>query len=277
MAYFLPEFLNYSAILLTGTAEYHVQMTLSFHPLPNIPLVKPGDNLAELVVGALHDAGLEACDGDVLIVAQKLVSKAEGRQVLLTDVQPSSEAEALAAEVNKDPRLVELILRESNRIVRTAPGVLIVQHRLGIVCANAGIDQSNVDHSGGECALLLPEDPDRSARDLRKRLLAATGAPVGVIISDSINRPWRLGTVAIAVGSSGVQVLKDQRGETDLFGRELQVTMSNRADALATAATLIMGETTERTPAVLVRGLPPESSAQAARDAIRPPEEDLFL
>jgi len=264
-------------VLREADAGYHAGMPLSLHPLPDLPLVRAGDPLADLIVAALFGAGLQACDGDVLVIAQKVVSKVEGRQVLLASVEPSPRATSLAAEVDKDPRLVELILRESERVVRAAPGVLIVRHRLGIVCANAGIDQSNVDHGQGECALLLPEDPDRSARALRGELARATGARIGVIVSDSINRPWRLGTVGIAIGASGVQVLDDRRGAVDLFGRELKVTMSNRADQLATAAMIVMGETTERIPAVLVRGLPPDVSPQTARDGIRPVEDDLFL
>jgi coenzyme F420-0:L-glutamate ligase/coenzyme F420-1:gamma-L-glutamate ligase len=252
-------------------------MTLTLNPLPDFPLVGPGDDLAELALSALAAAGLEARDGDILVIAQKLVSKAEGRSVRLADIDPSPEAESLAREVDKDPRLVELILRESSKVIRKAPGVIIVQHRLGIVSANAGIDQSNIEHGQGESALLLPEDPDRSARQLQEQLSAATGAALGVIISDSINRPWRLGTVGIAIGSSGPLVLDDRRGESDLFGRELQVTMSNRADALASAATLLMGETSERIPAVLVRGFAQENSGQTASDAIRPAAEDLFL
>lgn len=252
-------------------------MTLSLYPLTGIPLVQAGDRLADLMAAALKETGLHARDGDVLVIAQKVVSKAEGRQVPLSGVEPSPAAKALASEVDKDPRLVEWILRESDRVVRKAPGVLIVRHRLGIVCANAGIDQSNVDHSQGESILLLPQDPDRSARDLRSALHDATGVQFGVIVSDSINRPWRLGTVGIAIGSAGVQVLDDRRGDRDLFGRELKVTMSNRADQLATAAMLLMGETTERVPVVLARGLPLAMSKQAASDAIRAVEDDLFL
>jgi coenzyme F420-0:L-glutamate ligase/coenzyme F420-1:gamma-L-glutamate ligase len=171
---------------------------------------------------------------------------------------------------------VELILQESTAIVRQAPGVLIVRHRLGLVCANAAIDQSNISHDAGESALLLPLDPDRSARRLRKALQQASGRRLGVIISDSTNRPWRLGTLGCAVGSSGITVLDDRRGETDLFGRELKVTMINRADSIATAATLVMGESTERIPVAVVRGFRAENSTDVAADAIRPLAQDLF-
>jgi coenzyme F420-0:L-glutamate ligase/coenzyme F420-1:gamma-L-glutamate ligase len=250
---------------------------LTIFPVAKIPLVKAGDDLVKLIGAALIHAGLELGDGDVLVIAQKIVSKSEDRSVLLSEVQPSARAGELAAQTDKDPRLVELILQESTQIVRTAPGVIIVQHRLGIVCANAGIDQSNIEHRDGERALLLPEDPDRSAHNLRTAFLSASGKQIGVIISDSINRPWRLGTIGIAIGSAGITVLDDRRGDRDLFGRELQVTMSNRADSIASAALLSMGETSERVPVVLLRGLPFESSGQTAGDAIRPRTEDLFL
>jgi coenzyme F420-0:L-glutamate ligase/coenzyme F420-1:gamma-L-glutamate ligase len=250
---------------------------LNIHPLKNIPLIEAGDNLAEVIVEALDDTGIEPVDGDILVLAQKIVSKSEGRQVLLADIDPSATAIRIARETDKDPRLVELILRESSAVVRTAPGVIIVRHRLGLVGANAGIDQSNVNHADGESALLLPENPDLSALSLRETLQKKFQKSLGVIVSDSMNRPWRLGTVGYAIGSAGVPVLEDRRGETDIFGRELKVTMSNHADSIATAAMLVMGETSERVPAVLVRGLPLQDSAQVARDAVRPLEEDLFL
>jgi len=251
--------------------------SLSIHALSGIPLVQAGDDIASLLVDALDRAGLSLADGDVLVIAQKIVSKAEGRQVRLADVNPSSEAQALAVEVDKDPRLVELILRESSAIIRKAPGILIVRHRLGIIGANAGIDQSNIDHQAGECALLLPEDPDHSAARIRASLQQRTGKKPGVIISDSANRPWRLGSIGQSIGSSGITVLDDRRNGTDLFGRKLQVTVINRADSIATAAMLVMGETTERVPAALVSGFQPEESRQSARDALRPAVEDLFL
>ncbi|MCH7506874.1 MAG: coenzyme F420-0:L-glutamate ligase [Proteobacteria bacterium] len=254
-----------------------MKSSLTIHPLKNIPLIEAGDNLADLIVEALRDAGIEPVDGDILVLAQKIVSKAEGRQVLLAAIDPSAEAVKLARETDKDPRLVELILRESSAVIRTAPGVIIVRHRLGIVSANAGIDQSNINHAKGESALLLPENPDRSALRLREALQQEFGKNLGVIVSDSMNRPWRLGTVGYAIGSAGVTVLEDRRGDTDIFGRELQVTVSNLADAIATAAMLVMGETSERVPAALVRGLSVADSTQAARDSIRPVAEDLFL
>ena len=249
---------------------------LSVLPLQDIPLVKTGDDLCDLIAAALLRADLSLEDGDVVVVAQKIVSKSEGRSVLLSTVTPSQRAILLAGKVDKDPRVVELILSESTEVVRKAPGVLIVRHRLGIVSANAAIDQSNIDHDGGETALLLPEYPDRSAAELRHELQSRFGKTLAVIISDSVNRPWRLGSVAIAIGSAGLQVLDDRRGEPDLFGRELQITMVNRADALATAAVLVMGETTEATPVALIRGCGGAAGEQSASDAIRPLEEDLF-
>jgi len=255
----------------------NMQASLSIHPIEGLPLVQTGDDLALLLGEAILRSCIELRDGDVLVVAQKIVSKSEGCIVKLNKIEPSSKALRLAREIDKDPRLIELILRESTEVVRTAPGVIIVRHRLGIVSANAGIDQSNVDHEDGESALLLPKDPDLSAARLRKALEKSTGKRLGVIVSDSMNRPWRLGTLGYAIGSAGIPVLDDRRGQRDIFGRELQVTMSNRADTIAAAATLVMGETTERIPAAIVQGLAPEQSAQTARDCIRPLSEDLFL
>ena len=249
---------------------------LRFAAVPGLPLIQAGDDLAGLLVQALGQAGLAPAQGDVLCIAQKAVSKAEGRAVLLAEVQPGSEANRLAAETDKDPRLVQLVLDESSEVLRKQPGVLIVRHRLGFVCAHAGIDQSNIAHEDGERALLLPEDPDRSAAQLRARLGALTDMSLGVIVTDSHNRPWRLGTLGMAIGAAGLKVLDDRRGERDIYGRELRATLSNRADAIAAGAALLMGETTERTPAVLVRGLAPESSADTARLIDRPLAQDLF-
>ena len=245
-------------------------------PVPDLPMVQPGDDLAALALPAIDQAGIALEAGDLLCFAQKIVSKAEGRQVALADVQPSAESKRLAAQTDKDPRLVQLILDESTEVVRQKPGVLIVRHRLGFVCANAGIDQSNIEHHGGERALLLPRDPDRSAAALRERLQAAAGLALGVVITDSHNRPWRLGTVGVAIGAAGVEALQDFRGGKDLFGRELRVTLINRVDAIAAAATLLMGETTEGIPLVVAKGLPPQNSRDRAGMLVRPLEEDLF-
>lgn len=254
-----------------------MQQSLSIHALTGIPLIEPGDDLVPLLLRSIDAQGLQPADGDIFVIAQKIVSKSEGRLVRLADVHPSARARSLAEETDKDPRLVELILQESTEIIRKAPGVIIVRHRLGIIGANAGIDQSNIDHGGDECALLLPEDPDRSAAQLRDSLQQRTSRRLGLIISDSMNRPWRLGTIGQAIGSAGITVLDDRRGDTDLFGRELKVTMINRADSIAAAALMVMGETTERVPAALVRGFAAENSSQTARDALRPAADDLFL
>jgi coenzyme F420-0:L-glutamate ligase/coenzyme F420-1:gamma-L-glutamate ligase len=226
---------------------------------------------------AASDQTLE--DGDCICLAQKIVSKAEGQQIALADVSATPEAEKLAAETDKDPRLVQLILDESTEVLRQKPGVLIMRHKLGLVGAHAGIDQSNIDHQGGEQALLLPVDPDASAAQFRAAVEARTGKTVGVIITDSANRPWRLGTIGIAIGAAGLTVLDDHRGGTDSFGRELKVTLINRADAIASMATMVMGETTERLPVAIVRGLPlvvGDNGEQPAAVINRPLEEDLF-
>lgn len=252
---------------------------VGFHvvPLAGIKLVDAGDDLAALLLEAIAANDLALEDGDIVTVAQKIVSKAEGRQVPLAGVSASPEAQRLAAETEKDPRLVQLILDESTEVVRQKPGVLIVRHKLGLVGAHAGVDQSNIDHGDEAEALLLPKDPDASAARLRTALVEATGRAVGVLITDSANRPWRLGTVGIAIGAAGLDVLDDRRGGTDLYGRELKVTLVNRADSIAAAATLAMGETTERMPAALVRGLPSaEQPGQRAAEVVRPLEEDLF-
>jgi coenzyme F420-0:L-glutamate ligase / coenzyme F420-1:gamma-L-glutamate ligase len=253
-----------------------MQGPVAIEAIPGLPMVRPGDDLAVLILRALADNAIALKDGDILVVAQKIVSKAEDRLVRMDDVEPSAEALALAAETEKEPELVELLLRESSEVVRRKPGVMIMRHRLGIVGANAGIDRSNIEHEGGEMALLLPLDPDASAAALRDAIRAATGTNIGIIISDSMNRPWRLGTTGQAIGCAGITVIDDRRGGFDTYGRELKVTMINRADSIAAMATLLMGETDERTPVALVRGFAPEDSDQRAADIIRPLEEDLF-
>lgn len=250
--------------------------SLQFHVLPDLPMIEAGDDLAAILDTALQKLPVTLDDGDVLVLAQKIVSKAEGRLIPLAGVVASAQAIALAQETDKDPRLVQLVLDESTEVMRTRPGVLIVRHRLGNVGAHAGIDQSNVDHAGGECALLLPEDPDRSAADLRAALAGRTGKRLGIIIADSMNRAWRLGTIGGAIGCAGLTVLEDLRGTSDLYGRELKVTIINRADSLAATACLLMGESVQRTPAVLIKGMPAEDSAQGAREIIRPLAEDMF-
>ncbi len=255
----------------------NMQPKLGILPITTFPVVKSGDDLVLLIGNALKGCNMSLQDGDVLVVAQKIVSLCEGRLTPLDEVAVSRAARELATETDKDPRLVELILQESTELIRKKPGVIIVRHRLGFVGANAGIDQSNIDHTNGECALLLPENPDLSAKNLKESLEVVSGKSIGVVISDSMNRPWRLGTVGIAIGSAGIDVLDDRCGQPDMYGRALKVTMTNKADAIAAAAVLVMGETTERVPAAIVRGLPVENSAQQARDCIRPLADDLFL
>ncbi len=249
---------------------------ITLSTLEGMPLVRAGDNLAELLLAALAANDCTLVDGDILVVAQKIVSKAERRLLPLASVVAGAAALALAAETGKDPRLAELILEESHVVMRSKPGVVIVRHRLGHVGANAGIDQSNIEHEDGESALLLPRDPDASAAALHSSLKAATGRHVGIIIADSLNRPWRLGTTGGAIGCAGLQVLDDRRGQHDMFGRELKVTMINRADSIAAMATLIMGESTERTPAALVRGFAVDATSGTAAEIMRPIADDLF-
>src|ERR1700722_918017 len=247
--------------------------------LPDFPHVAAGDDLAAMTADALGRGGLQLRDDDVLVFAQKIVSKAEGRRIDLDSITPGPRALEVAQTVKKDPRLVELVLRESRRIVRMAKDVLIVEHSLGLIMANAGIDQSNVAEPGGaEFALLLPEAPDASAAGLRKRLREITGATPGVIISDSFGRPWRLGTVGVAIGCAGTAAAVDLRGQADLFGRCLQVTVAANADEVASAASIVMGQANEARPVVLVRGLPSPAQApqQPAAALIRPAEQDLF-
>jgi coenzyme F420-0:L-glutamate ligase / coenzyme F420-1:gamma-L-glutamate ligase len=243
--------------------------------LPGIPMVRPGDDVAALIVAALDDQELRA--GDVLVVAQKIVSKAENRTVDIAGVAPSPEAERLAAEVGKDPRLVEAILRESTRVVRSRPNLIIVQHRLGFVMANAGVDHSNVAPDDGvDRVLLLPRDPDASAEALRAKLERHYRVPLGVIISDSFGRAWRRGTCGIAIGAAGLPSLIDMRGQPDLFGRTLEVTIVGFADEIAAAASLLQGQAAEAQPVVLVRGLDWAAPVAPAAALVRPLEEDLF-
>jgi coenzyme F420-0:L-glutamate ligase/coenzyme F420-1:gamma-L-glutamate ligase len=245
--------------------------------LSDFPQVGSGDDLAAFTVAALTRGAVQLRPDDVLVFAQKVVSKAEGRRIDLARVEPSARALELAQTVQKDPRLVELILRESRRVVRSAKDVLIVEHRLGLIMANAGIDQSNVAAPGsGEFALLLPEDPDASATRLRDRLRALTGCEPGIVISDSFGRPWRMGTVGVAIGCAGFPATLDLRGQADLFGRPLRVTVVGHADEIASAASLLMGQANEARPVILVRGLASRAPYQPAAALIRPPQQDLF-
>ncbi len=249
--------------------------------VPGLPLVEAGDDLVTLISEALarsaaEETGLELRSGDIVIAAQKIVSKAEGRSVDLRSVEVSPEAELLAREVDKDPRLVELVLSESRRVVRKKPGVLIVEHRLGLVLANAGIDRSNIDGANEERVLLLPIDPDRSAENLREGLERAVGVQVAVIVNDSLGRPWRIGTTGTAIGVSGLLPVRDLRGDKDLFGRTLEVSEQAFADELAAAASILQGQAAEATPVVIVRGYGDFGASAPATTIVRDPEQDLF-
>jgi coenzyme F420-0:L-glutamate ligase/coenzyme F420-1:gamma-L-glutamate ligase len=228
-----------------------------------------------MILSALPAAGITPRHGDVLVVAQKVVSKAQGRFVNLGDVTPSPAALELAERSGKDPRLAELILRESREVLRVRAGSVVVEHRLGFICANAGIDHSNV-RGAGDWVLLLPEDPDTSARHLRARLEAATGATLGVIIIDSHGRAWRLGTVGVAIGISGVPGLLDLRGRPDLYDFQLQITQVGAADELAAAASLVMGQADEGTPVVHARGFPYPLREGSLGELLRPRDQDMF-
>jgi coenzyme F420-0:L-glutamate ligase/coenzyme F420-1:gamma-L-glutamate ligase len=276
-------------------------MPLVLTPLPGIPMLQPGDDLAAVILKALDLAHIHLQDGDVMVLAQKIVSKVEGRIVSLAWVEPSSRASELAACCEKDPRLVEWILRESREVLRVRPGTIVVEHRLGFVCANAGIDHSNVgpgavgsDRQSGlpldslapdtpapeypaeDWVLLLPENPDASAQALRQRLETANGLRLGVMIIDSHGRAWRLGTVGATIGLAGIPGLVDLRGQPDLFGYRLRVTQVGAADELAAAASLVMGQANEGTPVVHVRGFPYSLREACLSELLRPKSEDLF-
>lgn len=253
-------------------------MSITITAIKGIAMIQPLPNgsadLADLIAGALDKMELAPRDGDILVLAQKIVSKAEGRQIALEDVTPSEEAVTLAREVDKDPRIVELILSESKRIVRKIPGVLIVEHRLGFIHANAGIDQSNVE--GHEQALLLPEDSDASAATIRTILEKRYGVALGIVIADSMGRAWRKGTVGFSIGNSGTDGLLNLMGAPDLTGRMLEITEVGRADELAAAAGLVMGQASEGLPAALLRGVTTLDPTDGIKPLLRGPGEDLF-
>lgn len=250
---------------------------LTLTALPGMPEVEHNADLAELLHAAIGRAGRTLASGDVVVVAQKIVSKAEGRCVRLAEVTPSARALELAHIVDKDPRLVELILRESREVLRAKLGVLVVEHKLGFVMANAGIDQSNVPGAvGEEIALLLPADPDASARQIQQGLQIACGVEIGVLINDSFGRAWRNGVAGIAIGVAGIPALVDMRGHLDREGRPLRVTEIAVADELAAGASLLMGQADEGCPAVLARGFPYAQRPGAAAELVRPRAEDLF-
>jgi len=242
--------------------------------LPGVPFIQPGDDLVAITLAGLTRAGVTLANGDVLVYASKIISKAEGRFVRLDEVTVTPEAEAVAFSIGKDPRLMTLILAESAEVVRTRPGLIVVQHRLGFISANAGIDQSNVGEE--DVALLLPADPDASARRLRAGLQAAVGADIAIVINDSHGRAWRQGTVGVAIGVAGLLPLTDKRGDTDLFGRELHITVLGAADEIAAAASLLQGGTDEALPIVHMCGAPYQPGDGRLSDLLRPKETDLF-
>ncbi|MFO0759198.1 MAG: coenzyme F420-0:L-glutamate ligase [Byssovorax sp.] len=254
---------------------------LEIRALSGLPLIEPGDDLGAIVLAALARDGLSLVDGDVIVVASKLVSRAEGRFVDLRTVEVSPEAAALAEETEKDPRLVELVLRETKAISRKSKGALVVRHKLGFVSADAGIDRSNARPVGapegsGPWALLLPVAPDASARAIREALEKASGKTVGVLVSDSFGRPFRLGTVGAAIGVAGLPPVWDRRGELDLYGRPLEHTFTALADQVAAAADLVAGQAAERRGAILVRGLSFEAGEHSAEELYRPLPMDLY-
>lgn len=240
--------------------------------LEGLDEIRPGDSIAQLICQACSREGLSLSEGDILVVAHKIVSKAECRIIRLDGVRPSPRALELSHELGKDPRLVEIILSESRRIIRTGRGTLIVETHHGFICANGGVDQSNVGL--GQVAL-LPQEPDHSAEEIRKEVQKLSGVAPGVIISDSFGRPWRLGTTDIAVGVAGVMTLKDYRGRTDSYGYELKASVTAVADEIAAAAELVMGKR-DGVPVALVRGANLRSEKGSAQQLLRPEAEDLF-
>jgi coenzyme F420-0:L-glutamate ligase/coenzyme F420-1:gamma-L-glutamate ligase len=259
---------------MSSSARRSLQLT----GLVDLPEVVPGDDVARLLGDALDRARIALAAGDVIVIAQKIASKAENRFVAYESVEPSARARELAAITGKDARVVELILRESNAVLRTRQNVIVVEHRLGMVLASAGVDHSNVrpDEHGRARVLLLPEDPDRSCARVRDALRARFGVELGVIMNDSIGRAWRNGILGTAIGVAGVPALVDRRGAPDRHGRPLEITTIGLADEIAAAASILMGQADEGCPAVHVRGVPYALREASVRELIRPRQEDLF-
>ena len=254
-------------------------MKLELTPVPDFPLVMPGDDLADIIINTCEKAKITILDGDIFVLAQKIVSKSEGRLVSLNDVTVTEEADSLAEKTGKDPRIVALVLSESRKVLRYRTNVLIVEHKLGFVCANAGIDHSNVHGTSGnpdDWMLLLPEDPDGSADMIRAKIETRIGVRIGVMIIDSHGRAWRNGTLGTVIGLSGVPGLVDLRGQPDLFGFKLKITQVAAGDELAAGASLVMGQAAEGTPVVHARGFPYALREASLNELIRPENEDLF-
>lgn len=255
-------------------------MTLTLTPIHHIPMIQPGDNLAEIIMHALQSNEVELKSNDILVITQKVVSKSENRLINLTEITPSERALKLSEIVRKDARLVELVLQESSQVLRASPGVLIVEHRIGVISANAGIDHSNVSGAWGnqeDWVLLLPEDPDASARKLQREISElAKVKTIGILIIDSHGRPWRIGTTGTAIGLAGVPGAVDLRGHKDIFGYKMQYTIINAADELAAGASLVMGQLNEKIPVVHVRGFPYTLRESSIKEILRPQKDDLF-
>lgn len=252
-------------------------LQVAYTAVPDIPLISPGDDLGRIVADAIHAAGLALADGDVIVFAQKVVSKSEGRLVRLKDVAPSARALEVAEVTGHDPRLDELIIRESTEILKMRRGLLVVAQRTGFICANAGIDRSNIEPDGEEIVVsLLPVDPDASARLLRGRLQELSGKRLAVLIIDTHGRAFRDGVIGTSIGMAGMRALRDARGEEDLFGFQLQHTVISPADELAAGASMLMGQSGEGRPVVMVRGARYEPGDGSIRELIRPRELDLF-
>lgn len=265
-----------------------------FEPINRLPMIRPGDDLAALIYARLRDQGEKLQTGDIIAIAQKVVSKSEGRLVNLADIVPGERALQIAPIAGKDPRHIEVILRESREVIWVSPGIFVVETHQGYVCANAGVDRSNIaqnpdpdqtapetnpQHGENEWLCLLPEDANASAKNLRERFKELSGAEVGILINDTHGRPFRVGGIGTALGSAGLETLRDQRGESDLYGYRLQATLTAVGDELAAASSLIMGQASEATPAVLIRGLAmqvPAEKDQGADVLIRPANKDVF-
>lgn len=251
--------------------------SITYTAVPGLPLVGPGDDLVEMIVAGTRRADLSVTDGDIFIVAQKIVSKSENRYVDLASVTPSARARELAATVGKDPRHIEMVLSESSEVLRARPNVIIVEHRLGFVMANAGIDESNIAHGDGKAwVLLLPFDPDASCARLKAGLDSAFGCQVGVLMNDSFGRPWRNGVVGVAIGSAGLPSLYSMIGAPDLFDRAMQVTEVAIADELAAAASLVMGQGDEGQPVVHISGFQSKAAVNPIASLVRPKAKDMF-
>lgn len=254
-------------------------MDLVLHPIAGIPLIAKGDEISKILLIAIDNNGIDLQDDDILVITQKIISKAEGRQIQLSSIVPSKRAMEISKVSKKNPRLIELILRESNEVLRITEKHIIVEHRLGFICANAGIDHSNVcknEESTVDSYLLLPVNPDHSAVLIRKNIKKITGKSIGVLIIDSHGRAWRNGIVGQCIGLAGIPALVDLRGKEDMFGFKLRITQVAAADELAAAASLIMGQADEKIPAVHVRGFPYKMRNASLRELIRDKKKDLF-